>query len=110
MKRPLFLACLFFCLLTVGFSHATIWLQDCDKIEAETEVVNTSNGLDNGQVEVKVTKGSERGIKYIFCVVSGKVLNESRFEINILTGLPAGDYFCLISNADCTKKINFTIK
>lgn len=110
MKRPLFLLITFFCLATVCFAGTTPWVQDCEKIQADVEVTPTTNGSDNGQVRIHVTKGNLQGIRYIFCAATGKVLNETRFESNSLSGLAQGEYFCIVSNADCTKKISFTIK
>ena len=108
MKLTRLLAITLLCCSTSVFSYDV--LQECNKIEAKIEVVDSSNGLSNGQVKVELVRGAQRGLKYIFCSESGKVLNENQFGTNNLNGLPKGDYFCLVSNSDCTKKISFTIK
>ena len=110
MKLAGFLVLTFFCFSTGAFSDKVKLPQNCDKIEAEVEVVNTSDGRDNGRAKVKMIKGDLKNIKYIFCVESGKVLNEDQFQKNSLDGLKRGEYFCIVSNSDCSKKISFTIK
>lgn len=84
--------------------------KDCDKIEFKLDVQPTSNGFDNGQVKVDLTKGDFASAKFIFCQEDGKVLNEGQFEVNTMEGLKRGKYLCIISTADCTKKVTFTIK
>jgi hypothetical protein len=108
MRLTRILVITFFFLSTSAFSDRL--KQECDKITAKVEVVDTSNGLRNGRVKIEIVKGSQIGLKYIFCLESGKVLNEKQFGTNSLDGLDRGGYFCLVSNSDCTQKINFTIK
>ncbi len=84
--------------------------KDCSAIEVKVDTEKSTNGLDNGQVTVSLLKGDRSTVKYIFCQVDGKVLNEGRFEINTLTDLPKGKYVCIVNTSDCSKKISFTIK
>lgn len=110
MKPSGFLAIALLCLSASAFSTTRGPVQDCDKIDVRMEVINTSNGQDNGQVKVELVKGSQRSIKYIFCKKDGKVLNENQFGTNGLNGLTKGEYICIVSNDDCSKKVDFTIK
>jgi hypothetical protein len=110
MKLPRFFFLAFLCLAASAFSAFSI-PQDCDKIDANAEVVDSSNGQNNGSVKVNLIKGSLKNLKYIFCAYdNGKVLNESNFQSNTIEGLAPGQYFCVVSNDDCSKKISFTIK
>lgn len=84
--------------------------KDCDKVEIDIQVENTTNGQNNGQVRITLVKGDLRSAKYIFCEEHGKVLNESQFEVNSLDGLKKGKYLCIVNTSDCSKKISFTIK
>lgn len=110
MKLPGFLAIAMLYVSTAGFSNVPSSKQDCDKIDVKVEVVNTSNGQDNGHVKIELVKGSARNIRYIFCKKDGKVLNENQFGTSSLEGLAKGEYLCIVNNADCSKKIDFTIK
>jgi hypothetical protein len=100
-------------ILCVSIGIAPVWSKefqaDCDKIEIKIETENTSNGLHNGKIKVNLTKGDKKSAKYIFCETSGKVLNENRLDNDSLEGLKKGNYICIISTSDCSKKINFTI-
>jgi len=84
--------------------------KDCDKVEVNVEVQKTSNGLDNGQVKVNLTKGDAASAKFIFCEETGRVLNEGQFGVNTIEGLKKGKYLCIVSTSECTKKVTFTIK
>lgn len=110
MKLPRILILLFLCLGLSSFSTISL-TQVCDKIEAQPEVIHTSNGEDNGGVQIKLAKGSLKSLKFIFCAQKdGRVLNENKFQQSSIEGLPPGDYFCIVSNDECSKKISFTIK
>jgi hypothetical protein len=82
---------------------------NCDKIEARVEVVNTSSGLKNGSATLLLTKGDKTSIKYIFCEKDGRVLNENEFNKSSQNGLAKGEYICILVATGCTKKISFTI-
>ena len=83
--------------------------KDCDAIDVKVEVKESTNGLDNGQATITLVKGSTRNVKYIFCAPDGKVLNEGKFSVNTMEGLKKGDYICIVSTSECSKKISFTI-
>ena len=83
--------------------------KECNAIDVKVEAKETSNGLDNGQVTITLTKGDRRTVKYIFCEADGKVLNEGKFGENTMEGLKKGDYICIVNTSDCSKKISFTI-
>jgi hypothetical protein len=98
------------CVFVIGSFCNFSEKQECDKIVAKAQVVDTSNGQSNGQVKIDVIKGDLKNVRYIFCVNTGKVLNETQFDKSSLSGLGVGEYFCIVSNSDCSIKISFTIK
>ena len=83
--------------------------KDCDAIDTKVEVTESTNGLYNGKATITLVKGSSRNVKYIFCEAAGKVLNEGKFGVNSIDGLKKGEYICIVSTAECSKKISFTI-
>lgn len=83
--------------------------KDCNAVDVKVEVKESTNGLDNGQATITLVKGSSRNVKYIFCAPDGKVLNEGKFSVNTMEGLKKGDYICIVSTSECSKKISFTI-
>lgn len=95
--------------LAVGPAFASDPLQECNQIEAKVEAIPTSAGADNGSATIVLTRGDTRGAKFIFCEKNGKVLNEGRFELNQITDLKRGQYLCIISTSECSKKIVFSI-
>ncbi len=110
MKPPRIFFIMFLCLaLTAapGFSN----YQDCDKIEANAIVKDASQGQSDGSVKVELVKGSRQGLRYIFYSHDKKrFLNEEKYDQNTVSGLAPGEYLCVVTNDECTKKINFTIK
>jgi len=90
-------------------AHKGTLQKDCDAIDVKVEVKESTNGLDNGEATITLVKGSSRNVKYIFCSPDGKVLNEGKFNVNTMEGLKKGDYICIISTSECSKKISFTI-
>jgi len=83
--------------------------KECNAVDVKVEAIETTNGLDNGQVTITLVKGDRRTVKYIFCEASGKVLNEGRFGENTMEGLKKGDYIGIVNTSGCSKKISFTI-
>lgn len=83
--------------------------KDCNSIDVRVEVKETTNGQDNGQVTITLTKGDGRSAKFIFCQSDGKVLNEGKFGVNTLEGLKKGEYVVIVNTSECSKKISFTI-
>ena len=84
-------------------------VQECNNVEAKVEIKVGASGKEDS-VEVTLTKGNRKDVKYIFCGEKGKVLNESNFDKNSISGLKPGDYMCLVRTLECTKKLYFTIK
>jgi hypothetical protein len=97
---------------TIIIVNSPCWSRssECDKIEAKIETEKTVSGQANGKVKVNLLKGDRSSAKYIFCKAEGEVLNENHFDKDSLDGLPKGDYICIISTSECTKKISFTIE
>ena len=92
-----------------NLSADNVLQKDCNSIEATAEVKDSANGQDNGQVTITLVKGDKRNVKYIFCESGGKVLNEGKFSVNTMDGLKKGNYICIVSTSDCSKKVSFTI-
>lgn len=111
MRPPRIFFITFLCIAITTAPGFSIY-QECDKIEANAIVQNTSSpGHNDGVVKIQLLKGSLTNLRFIFCAYSnGQVLNQEKFHQKDLRNLPPGEYFCVVSNSDCSKKIDFTIK
>ncbi len=110
MKLPRIFPLTFLCLALSANSVFSLD-QECDKIEVDVRVQDTQGAQSNGTVTLNLIRGSLTNLKYIFCASeNGKVLNEGKFQVSSMDNLAPGEYFCIVSNSDCSKKISFTIK
>jgi hypothetical protein len=110
MKLPRIFLLTFLCLALSASSVFSLF-QECDKIEVDVEVQDSHSAQSNGIVTINLIRGTLTNLKYIFCASeNGKVLNEGTFHVNSIENLAPGEYFCIVSNNDCSKKISFTIK
>ena len=83
--------------------------ETCDDIKYEIEIIHTSNGLDNGQIEVNILSSSSKVKANLF----GKdpSLNKIDVEIDELNNLSAGTYVLVLQNDQCsTVKSDIVIK
>lgn len=96
-------------LLMAAESPITNNLDDCDGLVCEIKKSDTTDNLANGKVEVVVTKGNVKGLKFILCKENGDVLNEGLFQKNSFIDLPSGEYYCLVIDKKCHKKLKITI-
>ena|SRR5690349_9585952 len=83
--------------------------QECNQVEVKVETTNASGDTDNGSVTITIVRGSANGARFIFCERSGKVLNQENLNSNKVDNLKKGEYFCVVSTRECSKKVNFTI-
>jgi hypothetical protein len=96
--------------LAGNFAIASVQpFQECRQVDAKVETTDSSNGRDNGVALVTITRGSTNDAKFIFCEQAGKVLNEGKFSINKIDNLKKGEYFCIVSTRECSKKVIFSI-
>lgn len=110
MKMIKGLLIMLFCtVIGMGMSPIYPLQDDCKQIDVKTEITNTSAGSSNGAVTIILVKGDRSSVKYIFCEENGKVLNTKQLKENSINGLKKGTYFCIVTTADCSKKISFTI-
>lgn len=110
LYRPWILLLLALLAGNVNIVSAPIQLfQECNQVEVKVETTDTSNGNDNGSVAMTIIRGTSNNALYIFCERSGKVLNEGNLNNNKIDNLKRGEYFCVVSTRECSKKVNFTI-
>jgi hypothetical protein len=82
---------------------------DCNNFEISTQITNTSNGSNNGQVTIS-SRGGVLPYYYVFYYENGHLVTKENTK-NSLSGLPAGIIYCSIVDAKgCTKKVKIDIK
>ena len=81
----------------------------CDNLKVTTEIKHTTDGLDNGSVEVKVEGGVEPYV-YVFFNEKGKPLSFEN-KSNQISEIGAGTIYCsIIDSESCQQKVEITIK
>lgn len=81
---------------------------NCDSMEVEIAVENSSRDITKSKVTVSV-KGGKAPIYYVFYRPSGHLLSKN-MESNSVDELSKGVYFCSVVDAEgCTKKIELKV-
>ena len=84
-------------------------LEECDGLKVEVLKTDTKNNASNGRIEI-ISKGNAKAkLQFIFCKVTGEVLNEGSFQKSTFEQLAAGEYYCVVVSKDCHKKLKITI-
>ncbi|MCB0496924.1 MAG: hypothetical protein KDC79_12370 [Cyclobacteriaceae bacterium] len=78
----------------------TIPNQECDDIKFDVEISNTTNGLNNGKIDVTIIKTSSKVRAYLYGDKRSK--NKLNVEIDELKGLEAGKYTLILQNKVCS--------
>jgi len=82
---------------------------ECDQLKFDVSIVDTTNGLDNGTIEVSIVKSSSKVRAYLY----GDKKSKNRLDVRIdkLNKLPAGTYLLVLQNNDCSAvKRNLVVK
>ncbi len=72
---------------------------DCDDLKFNIEVIHTSNGLDNGIIDVTITKSTSKVKVYLYS--EGKSANKLNIKLDDLKKLKAGTYMLVLQNDNC---------
>lgn len=71
----------------------------CDELQFEITVINTTQGLDNGKIEISLKKRASNVKANLFGDRSSK--NRIGVKINELTKLSSGTYILILQNDKC---------
>lgn len=98
----------------VDIDRTQVHPSDCgDKIDVKVVAEASTNGQANGKVKFEVKDASKNSSRdmYLICEkVTGRILNDKTTHTPAFDKLKKGDYFCIVSIGDCSKKVNFTIE
>lgn len=83
----------------LAFSSFNSAINECDELKFDFKIVNTSNGLDNGAIEVKITKSSSKVKAYLYSY--GKSDNRLGVKTDELDNLRKGKYMLVLQNDNC---------
>ena len=76
---------------------------DCDGLQYKLTITHTSNGENNGRIEVEIIKSSSRVRAYLY-IKKGNQRKNSKEDVSVdeLTGLAAGHYVLILQDAKCS--------
>jgi hypothetical protein len=74
--------------------------EECDQLKFDTSIVHTTNGLDNGTIEIAIIKSSSKVRAFLY----GDKKSKNRLDVRIdkLNKLPAGTYLLILQNNECS--------
>jgi len=88
--------------LLISFSYFNSQLEslDCDDLKFSIEVTHTSNGQDNGIINVTIVKSETKAKAFLY----GKLKSNNKLGVNPteLTGLKSGKYILVLQNKECS--------
>lgn len=73
----------------------------CDELKFDLEITHTSEGLDNGKIEVTILKGESNVTAFLV----GDTVKKNRLGVKLkeLSQLPAGTYILILENDICSQ-------
>jgi hypothetical protein len=81
----------------------------CDNIQLELSITNTTEGRDNGKIEVEVVKG--KAPYKVFLFASKPKVNLVNIKIKDLKNLPAAEYLLIVQDqSNCRVQQTVIIK
>ena len=83
--------------------------EQCDTLKFDLEITHTTDGLDNGKIEVTILESPSRVKAFLY----GDKKNKNRLDVKIdkLVKLQAGTYVLVLQNKECSSvKNNIIIK
>ena len=86
--------------LLISFSSFNPPVDNCDDLKFEVKVTHTTNGLDNGIIDVTVTKGSSNLDVFLYGDIRSK--NKLKVKIDELKNLASGTYILILQNDKCS--------
>lgn len=85
--------------LLISFTSFNPFEDTCDDLKFEVKVIHTTNGLDNGTIDVTVTKSSSE-VK-VFLYSEGENENKLDVKLDELNKLKSGTYMLVLQNSKC---------
>ncbi len=86
--------------LLLVISSFTYERQDCDQLKFEVNITHSSDGLNNGIIEVVELKSTSKVKAFLY----GDKKSKNRLDVKIdkLNNLEAGKYLLVLQNKDCS--------
>lgn len=78
----------------------TVPLKKCDDIQYDIKILHTTGGLNNGKIEITITKSSSSVSAYLYGDVKSK--NKLNVKIDQLNNLKTGVYILVLQNKECS--------
>lgn len=73
--------------------------QACDDLKFDIKITNTTNGLNNGKIEITITRSSSK--VHAFLYGDAKQKNKVDVDPDDLINLQAGTYMLVLQNDQC---------
>ena len=84
----------------LGFSSFSTTSDVCDDLKFDIEVTHTTDGLNNGKIDVTITKGLQNVKAFLYAKSRGN--NRLNIKIDELKNLPSGTFTLVLQNKNCS--------
>ena len=86
--------------LLVAYGYHMPDHDQCEQLKYSLEIIHTTNGLNNGKINVEIIKSQSEVTAYLYA--ESRANNKLGVKISKLVALPAGKYKLVLQNTECS--------